>query len=52
MFASAPRLNGKHTIFGQLVDGKSMLHKLERAGTKSGKPRRKVYIKKATITLE
>jgi peptidyl-prolyl cis-trans isomerase B (cyclophilin B) len=52
MFTAAPRLNGSHTIFGKLVDGKSMLKKLERAGTRSGNPKKKVYIKKATITLE
>ena len=48
----ASRLNGKHTIFGKLVEGKSTLSKLERAGTARGKPKRKVFIKKATITVE
>jgi len=48
----ATRLNGKHTIFGKLADGKSTLNKLERAGSARGKPRRKVFIKKATIVIE
>ena len=48
----APRLNGKHTIFGKLAEGKSTLKKLERAGTVRGKPKRKVFIEKATITVE
>ena len=48
----APRLNGKHTIFGKLAEGKSTLNKLERAGTARGKPNRKVFIKKATVTVE
>ncbi len=48
----APRLNGKHTIFGKLAEGKSTLKKLERAGTVRGKPKRKAVIKKATITVE
>jgi cyclophilin family peptidyl-prolyl cis-trans isomerase len=50
--APAKRLNGKHTIFGQLADGKSTLRKLERAGSANGKPKRKAVIKKATITVE
>jgi cyclophilin family peptidyl-prolyl cis-trans isomerase len=45
-------LNGKHTIFGQLAEGKPTLSKLGRAGTTRGKPRRKAFIKKATITIE
>ncbi len=48
----APRLNGKHTIFGKLAEGRSTLKKLERAGTARGKPKRKVFIQKATITVE
>ena len=52
MFGPVPRLNGRHTIFGKLTDGKPVLSKLERAGTSSGKPRRRVYIKKAAISVE
>ena len=48
----ATRLNGNHTIFGELAEGKSTLNKLERAGTARGKPKRKVFIKKATISVE
>ncbi|MBW2715244.1 MAG: peptidylprolyl isomerase [Deltaproteobacteria bacterium] len=48
----ATRLNGKHTIFGKLADGKPALSKLGRAGTTRGKPKRKAYIKKATISVE
>ena len=48
----ATRLNGKHTIFGKLADGKPGLSKLGRAGTTRGKPKRKAYIKKATISVE
>jgi len=45
-------LNGNHTIFGELTEGKPTLSKLERAGTARGKPKRKVFIKKATISVE
>jgi cyclophilin family peptidyl-prolyl cis-trans isomerase len=48
----AARLNGKHTIFGKLAQGKPALSKLCKAGTKRGKPKRKAFIKKATITVE
>jgi cyclophilin family peptidyl-prolyl cis-trans isomerase len=45
-------LNGNHTIFGELAEGKPTLSKLEKAGSARGKPKRKVYIKKATISVE
>ena len=48
----APRLNGKHTIFGELAEGKPALSKLCKAGTKRGKPKRKAILKKATINVE
>jgi cyclophilin family peptidyl-prolyl cis-trans isomerase len=48
----AVSLDGKHTIFGELVDGKPILNKLERVGTPQGRPKRKVFIRKATITVE
>lgn len=48
----AASLNGKHTIFGELDEGKATLSKLGKTGTTRGKPQRKVFIKKATITIE
>jgi cyclophilin family peptidyl-prolyl cis-trans isomerase len=45
-------LNGKHTIFGELARGKPALSKLCNAGTKRGKPKRKAFIKTATISVE
>jgi cyclophilin family peptidyl-prolyl cis-trans isomerase len=51
-FGPAPRLNGDHTIFGEIFEGKPTLSKFERAGTSRGKPKRKVYIKKATIRID
>jgi len=52
MFAPAPRLNGKHTIFGELAEGSGTLKMLERASSRTGKPRRHVVIEKATISVE
>ena len=51
-FGPAARLNGKHTIFGELAVGKPALSKLCKAGTKRGKPKRKAFIKKAAISVE
>jgi len=50
--AAAPSLNGVHTIFGEVEEGGPTLTKLGNAGTSRGKPKRKVYIEKATITVE
>jgi peptidyl-prolyl cis-trans isomerase B (cyclophilin B) len=51
-FGPAPKLNGKHTIFGGVAEGKATVKKIKKAGSRSGKPTRKVIIKKATITVE
>lgn len=49
LFAEAPHLDGKHTVFGQVVEGLGTLRSLEAAGTEDGKPRRKIVIEKAEI---
>ena len=48
-FAPVPGLNGKHTIFGEVVAGQDTVKKLEAAGTDSGKPTEPLIINKATI---
>ena len=52
MFAAQPSLNGKHTVFGELVDGKATLTRIERSGTAKGKPKREIIIERATISVE
>ena len=37
-FKPAPHLDGRHAVFGQVIDGMDVLEKLEKAGTRSGKP--------------
>lgn len=48
----AAQLDGKHTIFGQLVEGEGTLGAIETIGTKSGEPRTKVWIERAWIVEE
>merc|ERR1711907_366219 len=41
---ATPWLDGKHTVFGCVVDGHSTVKAMEQCGTDSGKPRAKVVI--------
>jgi peptidyl-prolyl cis-trans isomerase A (cyclophilin A) len=44
-------LNGKHTIFGQVVEGQDVVNKVcGSLGTKSGKPTKEIILK--TVTIE
>jgi cyclophilin family peptidyl-prolyl cis-trans isomerase len=36
--AAAPKLDGKHVVFGRIIQGVDILSKLESSGTPSGKP--------------
>jgi len=47
--APAPHLNGKHTIFGRVVEGLSVVEKIANVPLLMGKPREKVTIIKVTI---
>jgi cyclophilin family peptidyl-prolyl cis-trans isomerase len=51
-FVPTPWLDGKHTIFGEVVAGKDTLHKLEELGSRSGRPKEPLEITKATISVE
>ena len=48
-FIPTQYLDGKHTIFGELVDGMETLKALEERGSNSGQPIEKLEIIKATI---
>ena len=50
-FVPTPHLNGKHTIFGEVVEGMETLKKLEAAGSGSGQPREELSIRGASIEL-
>lgn len=48
-FKATPHLDGKHTIFGSVVEGKEVVKKLEEAGSSSGAPKEPLIIQKASI---
>jgi peptidyl-prolyl cis-trans isomerase B (cyclophilin B) len=51
-FVPTGYLDGKHTVFGEVVKGTDTLKALESAGSSSGKTKEKLEIKKATIRVE
>ncbi len=51
-FVPCPWLDGKHTIFGEVVSGEETLQAIEKRGSRSGRPTQKILIEKATITTE
>ncbi len=51
-FVATPHLNGKHTIFGEVVEGMETVKALEKCGSPSGKTTEKLLIETATITVE
>jgi cyclophilin family peptidyl-prolyl cis-trans isomerase len=51
-FTRRPSLDGKHTIFGEVVKGMTTVRRLEKAGSRQGRPTRRLFIKSATISVE
>ena len=51
-FKATPWLDGKHTIFGEVVEGFETLDALENCGSSSGTPSMDLVLEKATIVVE
>jgi cyclophilin family peptidyl-prolyl cis-trans isomerase len=51
-FVPTPHLDGKHTIFGEIVDGLDTLKALEKRGSRSGATSEPLLMKKTTIEVE
>jgi peptidyl-prolyl cis-trans isomerase B (cyclophilin B) len=51
-FVPTPHLDGKHTIFGEVVEGMDTVRALEQRGSRSGRTSEKLLIEKATISVE
>jgi len=51
-FVKTPHLDGRHTIFGEVVEGMGTVKELEKHGSASGRPTEPLKIESATITVE
>jgi len=50
-FVPTPWLDGKHTIFGEVEGGETVLRALEAAGTSSGRTKEPLTMDKVTIEI-
>jgi cyclophilin family peptidyl-prolyl cis-trans isomerase len=51
-FVPTPWLDGKHTLFGEVVEGMDVLKKLEASGSQSGKTSEPLKMEKVTIEVK
>ena len=51
-FGPTPHLNGRHAIFGEVVDGMDTVQELEKSGSSGGRTSERLVIEKATISVE
>ena len=51
-FVPTPHLDGKHTIFGEVVEGQDTVKALEKAGSQSGQPSEKLVMNKVTVEVK
>jgi len=51
-FSETSYLDGKHTLFGEVVEGSATLREIEARGSRSGTPQEPLEIRRATIVVE
>ena len=52
-FKETPWLDGRHTVFGEVIEGEDVVKKLEKIGTHSGTPKqRAVIVKSGELNVE
>jgi cyclophilin family peptidyl-prolyl cis-trans isomerase len=51
-FAPTPWLDGRHTIFGEIVEGMDTMKALEKAGTQGGAPTEPLKMEKVTLEVK
>jgi cyclophilin family peptidyl-prolyl cis-trans isomerase len=51
-FVATPHLDGRHTVFGEVVEGMGTVSELEKRGSPSGRPKEPLSIKRAWISTE
>ena len=49
-FGPTPHLDGKHAVFGKVIQGMEVLDKLEAVGTRSGKPKKDINFNIEVLT--
>lgn len=47
-----PHLDGRHVVFGVVLDGYDVVQMIELHGSSSGKPRKKIVVTKAGLLVE
>lgn len=50
-FGPTAHLDGRHTIFGEVIDGTDAVEALQEQGTPSGTPKEELVINKATVSV-
>ena len=51
-FVATPHLDGRHTVFGEVVEGMGTVKEIETFGSRSGQPTGKLLISDASIVVE